>query len=65
MSDAPDRTLSERFGMLVPFLMVPYLFVTIVVGVDAPLLFGVGYGVAVILLATGVGVYDARQNPAP
>ncbi|WP_299268353.1 hypothetical protein [Halorientalis sp.] len=65
MSDGSDRTLSKRFGLLLPFLTLPYFFVTVVFDIGAPLLFGIAYGVAIILLATAVGVFDARRNPAP
>jgi|GEM_PF-2507621 hypothetical protein len=65
MADEPDRTLSRRFGMLLPFLTVPFLFGLTAFEGDTVLLFGLVYGVGLVLLATAVGVYDARRNPAP
>jgi len=65
MSDKPDRTLSKRFGAVLPFLTVPFVFGLIAFEGTTVMLFGIAYGVGLILLATGVGVYDAVRNPAP
>jgi len=64
-AEEPDRTLSERFVKLLPFLTVPFVFGLIAFDERTVLLFGMTYGVGLVVLATAVGVYDARRNPAP
>lgn len=65
MSDGPDRALSERFVTVVPFLTLPFLAGLVAFEGGTVMLFGIAYGVALVVLATAVGVYDARRNPAP
>jgi len=65
MPDEPERTLSKRFGMVLPFLTLPFFVGLVAFDGATVMLFGMAYGVAVIFLATAVGVYDAHRNPAP
>ena len=62
MAQDPDRTLSKRFCMLLPVLTVPSVFALIVLPEDAAMLFGIAYGVSLVLLATAVGVYRRSRR---
>jgi len=65
MTEEPDRTLSKRFLLVFPFLTSPFVFGLLAFEGTTVMVFGIAYGVGLILLATAVGVYDARRNPVP
>jgi len=66
VTSTPDeRTLSKRFGSLLPDLTSPLGFALFAFEGNTVLLFGLAYGVGLVGRETAVGVGAARRNPAP